>query len=108
MDIIEGLAQASDSPQHSTLELVKHDASAAAPERDHAVVAPENGRQVHPPEVRSYSTPRSYINSEHRPHLNLGYRLSSRTPRQKLSSMATESLLQRRIHPPLVAFLLLS
>ena len=108
MEIAGGLAQAADSPRHSTLGLVKHDATAAAPERDHAIEAPENGRQVHLREVRGHSTLRSYLNSEHRLHLNLGYRLSSRTPRQKLSSMAQENLLQRRIHLPLAAFLLLS
>ena len=40
------------SPKYSTLELVKHDATAAAPERDHAVVAPENDRQLEVPQVR--------------------------------------------------------
>ena len=40
------------SPKYSTLELVKHDATAAAPERDHAVVAPENDRRLEAPEVR--------------------------------------------------------
>ena len=34
------------SPKYSTLELIKHDATAAAPERDHAVVAAENDRQL--------------------------------------------------------------
>ena len=108
MEIAEDLAPTTDSPRHSTLELVKHDATAAVRERDHAIEAPENGRQFHPPEVRGHSTLRGYVNSEHRLHLNLGYRLSSRTPRQKLSLMAQGYLLQRRIRLPLAAFLLLS
>lgn len=39
------------SPLYSTLELAKHDASAGAPERDHAVVAPENARELDAPQV---------------------------------------------------------
>ncbi|KAL8792432.1 MAG: hypothetical protein Q9195_004965 [Heterodermia aff. obscurata] len=38
-------------PDHSTLELVKHDKSVTAPERDHALVAPERGRQRDAPEI---------------------------------------------------------
>ena len=41
------------SPKYSTFELLKHDATAAAPERDHAVVAPENDRQLDAPQVRN-------------------------------------------------------
>ena len=44
-----------DVPDHSTLELVKHDQSVNAPERDHALVAPENGRQRDAPEVHNLS-----------------------------------------------------
>lgn len=33
------------SPQHSTLELAKHDNTAGAPERDHAGAAPEHRRE---------------------------------------------------------------
>ena len=40
------------SPKYSTLELLKHDTTAAAPERDHAIVAPENDRQLDAPQVR--------------------------------------------------------
>ena len=40
------------SPKYSTLELVKHDTTAGAPERDHAVVAPENDRRLDAPQVR--------------------------------------------------------
>ena len=45
-----------DLPDHSTLEPVKHDKSVTAPERDHAVVAPEIGRQNDAPEVQAFSS----------------------------------------------------
>ena len=41
------------SPPHSTLELIRHDASAGAPERDNAIVAPENARDQDAPQVCS-------------------------------------------------------
>ena len=41
-----------ESPRYSTLELVKHDNTAAAPERDNALTAPENDRQHDAPQVR--------------------------------------------------------
>lgn len=41
------------SPRYSTLELARHDASASAPERDHAAVAPENARELDAPQVLS-------------------------------------------------------
>ena len=40
-----------ESPQHSTLELIKHDATLAAPERDYAVVAPERSSDGDAPQV---------------------------------------------------------
>ena len=39
------------SPPHSTLELVRHDPSCRAPERNHAIVAPENARDGDAPQV---------------------------------------------------------
>lgn len=47
----KALPQLPDSPQFSTLELVKHDATLAAPEHDNAVVAPENDRTNDAPQV---------------------------------------------------------
>ena len=40
------------SPQHSTLELAKNDASAGAPERDHTITAPEYNRDPDALQVR--------------------------------------------------------
>ncbi|KAG7004505.1 ToMV susceptible protein tm-1(GCR26) [Physcia stellaris] len=45
------------SPQHSTLELIKHDATLAAPERDHAVVAPESSRDGDAPQIALVAAP---------------------------------------------------
>ena len=39
------------SPRYSTLELARHDASAGAPERDNAIVAPEYARELDAPQV---------------------------------------------------------
>lgn len=49
--------QMARSPQYSTLELVKHDKSAAAPERDYATVAPENNRDREALQVRRSPIP---------------------------------------------------
>ena len=38
-------------PPHSTLELVRHDSSCRALERNHAIVAPENARDGDAPQV---------------------------------------------------------
>lgn len=45
------LQQAAASTEHSTLELVKYDVTAEAPERDHAIAAPERIKQWDAPEV---------------------------------------------------------
>lgn len=39
------------SPLYSTLELVRHDPSAGAPERDNAIAAPEKARDLDAPQV---------------------------------------------------------
>ena len=49
-------SQPSESPQHSTLELIKHDSTIAAPERDNAIVAPENSRANDAPQVSDPTT----------------------------------------------------
>lgn len=41
------------SPRYSTLELVKHDADAQAPERDNAIGAPEWNNEADALQVRS-------------------------------------------------------
>lgn len=43
------------SPQHSTLELAKNDATAGAPERDNAITAPEYNRDPDALQVRRYA-----------------------------------------------------
>lgn len=45
-----------DSPKYSTLELVKHDADAQAPERDNTMDAPECNNEVDALQVRSLFT----------------------------------------------------
>ena len=42
------------SPLYSTLELVRHDPNAGAPERDNAIVAPEKARGLDAPQVGEF------------------------------------------------------
>ncbi|KAL8823280.1 MAG: hypothetical protein Q9191_006004 [Dirinaria sp. TL-2023a] len=52
------------SPRFSTLELARHDASAGAPERDHAIVAPENARELDAPQVAFMSGLETFYSSD--------------------------------------------
>ena len=55
-DLVHAMDQV-PSPPHSTLELIRHDASAGAPERDTAIVAPEIARDQDAPQVCSLQRP---------------------------------------------------
>lgn len=71
------------SPPLSTLELVRHDATAQAPERDHAAIAPEYDRQDDALQVSSETLGKWHTKMDPRQRLAYAQRFSTAMLRPK-------------------------